>query len=139
MINSRFNLILLLIIFCLEPVGAVEETVEFTGIPVVRIDTSGDASSPNRLTKNKANEAILKIVRVGDQYLWRSRGDILMNKVSGGAFLTYIAENGSGYVRIINPALKSALCEPGKETLDCKYSYVEHLTALLSSVTYYGN
>jgi hypothetical protein len=47
-----------------------------------------------------------------------------------------VATDGSGYVRIINPALKKAasLMSPTEERFD----YVEHLIIGLRSLTYYG-
>jgi len=139
MMRSCYIVVLLMMISCVQSVGAAEEVIEFRGVPALKVDTSGSASLLHKIDQDNADEAVVKIVRVGDQYFWRSRGDVLMHKVSAGAFITYIAENGSGYVRVINPSLKPVLCESGKQTLDCKYSYVEHLTLMLSSVTYYGN
>lgn len=53
-----------------------------------------------------------------------------------GAFITFLAADGSGYVRIIKPALKGAASQmsPTEKTFD----YVEHLLMGLRSITYYG-
>ena len=50
--------------------------------------------------------------------------------------MTYIAANGSGYVRVIKPAMKAAASLLGGASE--RYDYVEHLLIGLDSVTYYG-
>ena len=56
-----------------------------------------------------------------------------MVQVEGSAFVTYIALNGSGYVRVVKPDTKAAasLMSPTEERFD----YVEHAVLGLRSVT----
>lgn len=53
-----------------------------------------------------------------------------------GAFITFLAVNGSGYVRVVKPELKevASLMSKTEESFD----YVEHLTIGLRSVNYWG-
>ncbi len=108
--------------------NAADETVEFQGHPVTKIQISGADTSTSVLSTQQATELAVQIARSGDRYFWKSRGNVPMFKEEAGAFITYVALNGSGYVRVINPALKESLCSPGKEVLDCQFSYIEHLT-----------
>lgn len=59
-----------------------------------------------------------------------------MARIKSEAFVTYVALNGSGYVRVIRPESKQAasLMGPTEEQFD----YVEHLLIGLKSVSYYG-
>ena len=58
-------------------------------------------------------------------------------RIESGAFITYLAINGSGYVRVISPKLKDAasLMSP----TEARFDYVEHALIGLRSITYYGS
>ena len=60
-----------------------------------------------------------------------------MLQIQSGAFVTFVATSGAGYVRIIPPDLKEAASL--MDETEKKYDYVEHLVIGLKSVTYYGN
>jgi hypothetical protein len=59
-----------------------------------------------------------------------------MVRIESGAFVTYVAVNGSGYVRQIVPGMKAAAALAGDT--ESKFDYVEHILIGLKSVTYYG-
>ena len=48
------------------------------------------------------------ISQIGDNYYWASRENTPLVAIDAGAFVTYFAVNGRGYVRVIKPELKSA-------------------------------
>ena len=65
----------------------------------------------------------------------------LYNPVAGaryrnGAFTTYVALNGTGYVRVMAPNVAETgfPVTPAEE----RFEYVEHILLGLASVTYYG-
>jgi hypothetical protein len=59
-----------------------------------------------------------------------------MVRIDNGAFSTFVALNGSGYVRVVRPTMKptAGMMSPTEERFD----YVEHLVIGLRSLTYYG-
>lgn len=59
-----------------------------------------------------------------------------MLRKESGAFITFVAVDGSGYVRIISPEMKDAASLMAETEL--KFDYAEHLLIGLRSVTYYG-
>ena len=76
------------------------------------------------------------VSEVGGRYYWATRQNKELIRRSAGAFITYSAIDGSGYVRVIDPAFKAtvALVSP----TESRFDYVEHLLIGLRTVTYYG-
>lgn len=116
-----------------------KEAVIFTGIPEIIISEGGVSRVPENLNKEKAVKFKCTITKIYDKYYWTSRENIELIPISSGAFITYWAVNGSGYVRIVKPEMKK-LVEFGAITGEPeeKFDYVEHLLLGLKSVTYYG-
>ena len=108
----------------------------FSGMPSVKISEGGLERSPEDVTRAKAVSLACLISEIGGRFYWATRENKELKRYEGGAFVTFVATDGSGYVRIINPALKKAasLMSPTEERFD----YVEHLIIGLRSVTYYG-
>ncbi len=88
------------------------------------------------MSREQAISVECVIRQVGDKYFWASRDNVELGKVDSGAYITFMALNGSGYVRIVKPEGKPAasLMSPS----EYHYDYVEHLLIGLRSVTYYG-
>ena len=59
-----------------------------------------------------------------------------MVRIESGAFITFVAVDGGGYVRMIAPGEKKMVSLIGDT--EAKFDYVEHLLTGLKSVTYYG-
>lgn len=117
-----------------------KEAVIFTGIPEIKISEGGVSRVPENLNKEKAVKFKCTITIIDDKYYWTSRENIELIPISSGAFITYWAVNGSGYVRIVKPEMKKEVKQLGAVTGDPegKFDYVEHLLLGLKSVTYYG-
>ena len=74
--------------------------------------------------------------QVGTDYYWTSRENVLMVRIESRGYITYVAVNGAGYVKVLKSESKraaSAVDETAQE-----FDYVEHLNIGLNSVTYYG-
>jgi len=112
------------------------EEIVFSGIPVVKISEGGASRLSEDLNVAKASEAECVITKIGDKYFWKTRNNTELFMIPSGAFVTFVATNGSGYVRIIPPDLKEAASL--MDETEKKYDYVEHLLIGLRSVTYYG-
>ncbi len=99
----------------------------------MKISEGGVERTPESLARAVA----VNLQCVGDNYYWASRENKEMVKIELGAFATYIALDGSGYVRVILPGMKAAIALAEGATGE-KFDYVEHLLVGLRSVTYYG-
>src|SRR5262245_39532832 len=111
------------------PMFGQEAVTVFQGIPSIKISEGGDERVPENLTRDKAVNLACVISRIGEKYYWASRENKLMRRVQSGAFTTFFAEDGSGYVRVVS--------NPSDQKL-FKFGYVEHLLTMLNSITYYG-
>ncbi len=108
----------------------------FKGLPIVKISESGVSRIPENIARNRAINLKCVISKISGSYYWASRENVKLLRIDSGAFSTFVAENGSGYIRIVNPDLKNT-ASLMSET-EAKYDYVEHLLIGLRSVTYYG-
>ena len=117
--------------------GYAQSRSVFSGTPIVKVSEGGTERVSETLPREKAVNLGCVISEIGGKYYWASRGNKEMVRVVSGAFVTYIALNGSGYVRVIGKNLKdtASLMSPTEESFD----YVEHILIGLRSVTYYGN
>lgn len=137
MIKKTFFVLFLICMF-LSPVYAIDtEEVIFSGIPSVKISEGGTSRVVEDLKGAKATEAECVIVKTSDKYLWKTRNNTEMTQIQSGAFVTFLAASGAGYVRIIPLDLKEAASL--MDETEKKYDYVEHMVIGLKSVTYYGN
>ncbi len=128
--------LLLVIVYPGQGFPQVAEEVVFSGVPLVKISEGGDERAVEILEKDRAVGAECVITKVGDQYLWASRDDTELLLITGGAFLTFVATSGAGYVRVILPELKDVAAK--MDDIEKKYDYVEHMLIGLKSITYYG-
>lgn len=133
--------ILASIIFLIIAVSAfAEQSIVFTGVPEIKISEGGVSRVPETLTKDKAIKFKCTITKADDKYYWASRENVELAPITSGAFITYWAINGSGYVRLVRPEMKGEVRKLGAVAGDPeeKFDYVEHLLLGLKSVTYYG-
>jgi len=114
---------------------SAEKVVIFTGVPETKIWETGSYRIPENLTQDVADKSKCTITKTDGKYYWTTREDVELVPSVSGAFTTFRAINGSGYVRIVNPELEEAV-KNGLGAGD--FDYVEHLLAGLNSVTYYG-
>lgn len=117
-----------------------KESIIFTGIPELKISEGGISRVPEKLNKEKAIQFKCIITKIDDKYYWTSGDNTELIPISSGAFITYWAVNGSGYVRVIKAEMIAELRQLGAMAGDPEgqYDYVEHLLIGLKSVTYYG-
>ena len=113
-----------------------QSTMVFNGLPIVKISEGGVSRVPENITRDRAVNLKCIISKISGAYYWASRENAKLLRIDSGAFSTFVAENGSGYIRMVNRDLKDA-ASLMSET-EAKYDYVEHLLIGLRSVTYYG-
>jgi hypothetical protein len=119
-----------------EHAHAQSRTV-FSGVPTIKVSEGGTERMPETLLLEKAINLGCVISEIGGRYYWATRENKEVVRQVSGAFVTYMAVDGSGYVRVIDKSAKDAasLMSPTESSFD----YVEHILIGLRSVTYYGN
>lgn len=111
-------------------------TAVFKGRPSLKISEGGIERTPEQLTRDRAVNLDCVISQIGSKYYWASRENVELARIEGGAFITFVALNGAGYVRIIKPEQKTTASLMSASERD--FDYVEHALIGLRSVTYYG-
>lgn len=108
----------------------------FSGIPSVKVSEAGTERVPLALDRSDAVNVACVVSEIGGKFYWATRENTEMVRLERGAFITYVAVNGAGYVRVISPSFKAAASQmsPTEERFD----YVEHALIGLRSVTYWG-
>lgn len=111
-------------------------TTVFKGHPQFKISEGGIERRPDAITRDTAVNLACVISKIGDNFYWASRENVPMVQVDSGAFVTYIALNGAGHVRVVKSERKAEarLMSP----TEAQFDYVEHALIGLRSVTYYG-
>lgn len=129
-----------LIILIVSAPALAEESIVFTGVPEVKISEGGVSRVPEILAKDGAIKLKCTITKLADKYYWTSRENVELIPIGSGAFITFWAVNGSGYVRVTKTEMRAELRTMGAAAGDpeAKFDYVEHLLLGLKSVTYYG-
>lgn len=112
--------------------------VEFEGTPSVKVEVREGVAQTQAVSPPSARELGVRVVRSGNAYLWASRNNVPMVKQESGAYITYVATTGAGYVRVLNPAMRMALRSLPVEQRDREFVYMEHMVNQLGSVTYFG-
>jgi hypothetical protein len=122
---------------------AEAQELVFSGIPALKVYQEGTAHEITKLSAAEAAQRKCEIREIGGKYYWTSRESRELIRASSGAFTTFVAKDGSGYIRIVTPEIKKILETSKIFAADLmgnpqNFGYAEHLTFLLSSFTYYG-
>ena len=121
-------------LFCATACFAESEVI-FTGLPVKRVASTPDVTVFDELSAQEAGKYVVRIVLKGSQYLWASRENKPLRRSESGAFVTFHAEDGSGFVRIIKPDFRETVWRHSRRGV----AFVEHTLLNLGSITYYGS
>ena len=130
------TLIIIFFILTITITVNAQSTVIFKGLPLVKISEGGVSRISENIEKSNAVNLKCIVSKIDESYYWASRENVTLLRLDLGAFTTFIAANGSGYIRIVNPDMKDA-ASLMSET-ETEYDYVEHLLLGLRSITYYG-
>jgi len=130
------TVVIVLSILTAVPSAQSPQTV-FKGRPHVKVSEGGVERLAENVPTQNAPNLVVVISKIGKDFYWASRENVPLVEVDGGgAYVTYVAVNGSGYVRVLKAELKKAAAL-ADETAS-RFDYVEHLVLGLTSVTYYG-
>jgi hypothetical protein len=119
--------------------AAQDERVVFEGRPLLQVQSGVLATVRNELSADEAFEYQVRIVERNGRFYWASRGMTELVRTESGVYITYVAVNGSGYVRVGSPGLLDLRDRLPPEQRRKEIGYVEHLLTQFESVTYYGN
>ena len=116
----------------------------FSGNPKVRISERGINRIADTLDFKEAMGLRCVVSQIGDKYYWAIRENIELVRMESGIFVTFVAVNGAGYIRIIRkdgkpPEYISKYNLPSMGKTEATFDYVEHVLLGLGSITYYGN
>lgn len=78
----------------------------FEGCPSKKIEITEQTSASFDITKSNASEYKVVIEREGENYYWRTRNNLQLVPMQSGVYVTYLAVNGSGYVRVLNETMR---------------------------------
>jgi hypothetical protein len=128
--------LILTFLFCLITCICNAQSFSFTGLPSVKISEGGVERIAEKIEPSKALSVACVVKEIDGKFLWETRGNKPLLKIDSGAFITFFAVDGSGYIRVIKPSLKDAASV--MSNTEKNFDYVEHLTLGLRSVTYFG-
>jgi hypothetical protein len=117
---------------------SVAAELEFEGTPSSKIQVTDGVAKVEPLAPLQAREFRVLIVRDGDAFLWASRNNLPLAKRESGAYITYVAANGAGYIRVLNPTMRRLRESLPPEQRDKDFLYMEHLVHQMGSITYFG-
>jgi hypothetical protein len=113
------------------------QVLSFVGVPAVRISEGGVERFAEKLEQSKSKEFVCVVKEIDGKFIWASRENKPLVKIdTGGAFVIYVAVDGSGYIRQIKPNFKNAASL--MSSTEKSFDYIEHLLLGLRTVTYYG-
>ena len=123
----------------LAPSLAAQERVVFEGLPLKKVESSFDETAETALTPDEAFEYQVRVVERNGVYYWASRGMRRLVRSEAGAYITYHAVDGTGYVRVGTPFLLDLRDQLPPAERRQEIGYVEHMLLQFASITYYGN
>lgn len=118
---KRLTLLTLLVL--ITPFGWSE--VVFVGEPIAKVVMSGDKVDRTMLTVSEQSEFQSVVVEIDGGYFWQTREMKELERYERGRFITYLATDGTGYIKIDSNASQDT-------------SYIEHLLLGLNTITYQG-
>lgn len=109
----------------------------FDAEPTVRVSMGEESSNREELSSVDAAKNRVIIVKRGGRYLWASRGGRQLTHHADGAFHFFVDTLGAGYIKVMDSKLAERLT--GLPHEGPRYLFMEHVTVLLGSITYWGS
>ena len=124
-------------VFCFFTTFCNAQSFTFTGIPSVKVTEGGVERNAEKIEQSKAMIVTCVIKEIDGKFIWASRENKPLVKIdTGGAFLIFLAVDGSGYIRLIKPNFKNTASL--MSSTEKSFDYIEHLLLGLRTITYYG-
>lgn len=92
----------------------------FTGLPAQKISESGLDRRVDPVPRDVAVNLRCVVSEIGGKFYWASRDNKELIRLRTGAFTTFVAADGSGYIRIVDSTHKAvvALMSPTRRTTE---------------------
>ena len=119
--------------------SAQDYRVVFEGRPVAKVEANFEEVQRTELRADKAFEYAVRIVQRQGRYYWASREMKRLIRHEAGAYITYVAIDGTGYVRTFIPMMLAMRDQLSLEQQSREIGYTEHLLTQFASITYFGN
>ena len=130
------HIILMGLFFCCFTYFCNAQSIAFRGIPSVKIVEAGLERAVEKIEQSKALSVSCIVREVDGKFVWETRGNKQLLKADVGAFITFSAVDGSGYIRVLKPMPKEMMSL--MSTTEQNFDYTEHMLLGLRSITYYG-
>lgn len=118
--------------FLLLVCSTASAEIHFVGLPDVRLSINEGKAIQEEVPPEEKSEYAVVITKEGMDFFWASRGDKPLRRIRSGATTIFLAEDGSGYIRLVDDAVVGG-------EIGFKYKYTEHLPIVINSVTYVGH
>lgn len=132
------SLRLLVLLLAVGGFPATAAELEFQGTPSVKVETIEGATESTPVPPHRAHEVAVRVVKTANGYAWASRNNVPLVKSESGAYITYVAPTGAGYVRVLIPSMRNAIQSLPKKQREGEILYMEHMVNQLGSITYFG-
>ena len=119
--------------------SAQDYRVVFEGRPVAKVEATFEEVQRTELRADEAFKYAVRIVQRQAKYYWASRQMKRLIRHEAGAYITYVAVDGTGYVRILIPMMLAMRDQLSPEQRSQEIGYTEHLLTQFASMTYFGN
>jgi hypothetical protein len=138
-VNVRLGVLFPVALFVAPVLHAQDYAVVFEGRPLIKVESSFESTESSSLDSDEAFEFAVRIVERRGKYYWATREMRELVRSESGAYITFHAVDGSGYVRVGAPLLLELRDLLPADKRRREIGYVEHLLIQYASVTYYGN
>ena len=109
----------------------------FSGKPSLKVIEGGLVHVPEVLEAKTAANLKCVISEIDGKYYWASRENRQLQRYESEGFITFVADEGVGYIKIIKPQMKEMVGLLFGAT-EKKFDYIEHMGQGLKTVTYFG-
>jgi hypothetical protein len=102
--------------------------------PTAKVESDANSTTRSVLSEADQDKYRVRIAKQGSQYVWASRENRELLHQSSGAVHYFIDPRGGGYVKVLDTLkLPKSISTPGP-----RYEYMEHVSLLLGTITYWG-
>ena len=117
-------------------ISSVQADQIFVGVPLSKVTISEQGTEEAGVSGLDALKYKVVIEQIGEDFVWATRNNLRLVPVVSGAYTTFIAENGSGYIRVLDEQAREIGDKLPKDQRG--YYYMEHLIHRMGSITYLG-
>ncbi len=130
--------LLLISLFILIHKAEAAPKIIFSGSPINKSVNSGLEVQSGEVPTAEKNKYKLVITEEDGKYFWTTRDNNELTRIvnNTGMYVTYVAKNGSGFIRVQDPSATATLHD---KIPAYQYDYMEVLLQGLIIITYFGS